>query len=193
MKLSCVVSSYDRPADLAVCLGSLRLQRHIGSRELYPVEIVVTDNSPAEINRRVAEQFQVIYLPTHTACPYSAAELGVEVATGEYVCFPSDDNYYVPEFAARMMRMADNQQLDFVHCDMLYDPRMGGNYAPIPTSLQVGGIDKGGFCLRRSLFQSIGGFPGKTGGASCSDGLLAEAIAPICRHARLPELLWFHG
>ncbi len=193
MVLSCIVSSYDRPDDLAICLGSLRLQRHIGSGDRFLLELIVTDNSPDERNRAAAEQYRAIYLPTRMGECYGAAEAGASIATGEFLCFPSDDNYYVPEFAARMMRKAQTDSLDFVHCDMLYDPRMGGNYAVIPTSLHVGGIDKGGFCIRRSLFQSIGGFPGKTGGASSADGLLAERIAPICRHGRIPELLWFHG
>lgn len=198
--LSLIVSVFDRTEHLKLVLQSLKLQT-VASQ----IEIIVTDNSPNSMHREVAESFGARYLPTKMRECYEAAEYGAAFATGEYLGFPSDDNWYAPEYAERMLRAAMEKSWDLVYCDALFDPR-GPSIGDHPVSGIWQGrhfilrglpimnhIDKGGFIVRRSLFSSIGGFPGKTGLRCAADGCFVETAAAQCAHGRVPEVMWFHG
>ncbi len=174
--VSFIISSYERPEYLLTCLASLSIQT--GEKEL-----LVTCNSPANsemgiANREVAQRLGArVY---HTGAPdsYYAAEMVVGEAKGEWLCFPSDDSYYVPLFMPYMVVQAVTNQWDFIYCDMLYTSKWT---EPVPWAYSVMDvrpvrhyIDKTCFLMKRHLFN---GFPGKRGGAPCeADGELAEEL-----------------
>ena len=148
--LTAIVTSFERPDELEVCLGSLRNQRRSSDRHSkFDIEIIVTDNTVAYFVRkdieRVCNDMWCDYVYTNTTDCYTAAERVIDDAKGDFLCFPSDDNYYVPEFAYRMLKKAD-EGYDFVYCDMLYDPRP--QYRDVYTvhscSPKLCHIDKGG-------------------------------------------------
>src|SRR5437588_10952698 len=91
--LTFIVSAHDNPAELHVCLSSLRLQTLQG-------EIIVCDNSERWFNeiRLLAQQDQVNYWRGQPTDGYytSANKLIFNRSTEEFLCFPSSDSYYVP-------------------------------------------------------------------------------------------------
>ena len=198
--LSMIVSAYDRPEHLKLCLQSLRLQTAAGL-----IQIFVADNSPSAANRRVTidchakaiGEAAVFYTNTAMRECYEAAEAIAKngFLVGDFLGFPSDDNWYSPHYCEKMLEAAQANSWDLVYCDALFDPRpsWSGKHCVMEGFPAPGRIDKGGFIVRRSLFLDMGGFPGKNGGASASDGLFCQAAAVRCAHGRVPEVMWFHG
>lgn len=188
-KCSFIVSAYDRQDHLACLLYSLKVQTE------RDWEVIVTDNSPDAINLWVAQELaeedsRFGYLSTKRADCYEAANRAVESATGQYLCFPSDDGYYTPQFLEVMY--AAGEGADLVYCDAVY----GGNGCPYPCLLDAapvaGRIDKGGFLLKRELFP---GFQGPFGVDRAADAWLIERIAqtPGARVVKAPGILWVHN
>lgn len=204
--ISFIVSAMDRTPMLKVALGSIACQS-VGVRE-----IIVVDNSrnygTRQRNRAVAWEYGAHHLECATRGiwdEYTASEEGVRIACGDWLCFPSEDSYYVPEFAKFMLTHADMHGLDMVYCDMLYDPRMYGVYkvaeAPLgndtaETGLGATGIvDKTAFLVRRERFFP---FPDKAeyvpGQPRRGDvRFIDEAIRRGYKHGRCPGVLVVHN
>lgn len=196
MKLSYIVSTYHRPDALRCILSSLMLQTHTD------FEVIVVDNSidsyvisdNAAHVAAICQGKDYLHLATRKATCYHSSDIGAQVATGDYVCFPSDDSYYCPKFGEKMMAAAESQALDLVYCDIVYDDRCGfGRYMQTDTQPVCFAIDKMAFILRRQLFTSFPGKPDSDIPAPC-DGLLIDAlIASGVRHAKVSECLGVHN
>jgi len=194
-RISAIVSSYLQPEHLWIVLASLRVQREVTKPWAeVPLEIIVTDDGNLKENEAVALHYGCKYITTNFGCCYSAAEVGVEASTCEWLIFPSHDNYYVPEYAARLLNSADKNNLDLVFCDLIHDPRYIGKYHMFHTKPKIGRIDKGCFMVKREIYNKVGGFTGKSPGhRTFSDGIFIEAASKICKWGRVPEPLMFHG
>lgn len=176
-RISFIVSAYDRPDALKLCLLSLILQTE------HNWEAIVTDNNPVALHSAFTLQVvqelddsRIRYLHTGHSAPecYRAAEIAAEVAHGDFLCFPSDDSYYAPYFAERLLALADQNSFELVFSDLvIIGP---DNAIVLPCAAACCHIDKTNFLLKRSRFTE---FPGKSleqGGRSCSDGLLIDEV-----------------
>jgi len=184
-----IVSAFEKPLTLNCCLASLNAQKGM------EIEIIVACNSRGD-GVCVAHDLAAMYFEArviHTGrmgagdC-YSAAEIVVREARGEWLCFPSDDSYYVPTFLERMIETATTNSWEFVYCDMLYASRWTrGEYRVMNVQPKRGAIDKTCFMVRRDKFPDTG-FPGRAGGGKAceADGELAEYLAGTCRHGKAP-------
>jgi glycosyltransferase involved in cell wall biosynthesis len=115
--ISYIVSCYNRPELLPICLHSLKVQTHKN------FEVIVTDNAK---DSKVANRHKQIvaelnqgdgrfrYLKTNGKDCYWSAETGVKKARGNWYCFPCDDIYYVPQFGHKLLSAAVKNQWDFV-------------------------------------------------------------------------------
>lgn len=188
--ISYVVSCYDRPADLRVCLSSLAAQRYKNH------QIIVTDNADDLAmfaqNKEIAQSWGATYLKTNGPTCYHSAEEGAKVARGEYLCFPSDDSYYVPFYAWEMLKAARDNDADLVFSDMVYGRWPHMKYEHWVTEPRLNRIDKTNFLVRRSVFT---GFPQKPDSAiacACDGHMVDELVArgakvvgvaqPLCVH-----------
>lgn len=192
--LSFIVSAYDRPWLLTCCLASLRSQTH------QNIEVIVTDNGDDVANvaehRAACAYFGATHIRTEGPTCYHSAEVGAVKAKGEYLCFPSDDSYYVPTFAAEMLTMARDNQLDLAYCEMIYNPRGTVNhYHVLGVQPRLNMIDKTGFLVRKDKFH---GFPGKpeTAAPCGADGLFVDQMVNSVlgvRHQKHPGILVVHN
>lgn len=179
---------------LAVVLHCLAVQT------FTDFEVIVADNGESQLlNRELIESLDYRFKHRNTKAVgfkdcYSAAEWVVEKeCRGDFVCFPSDDSYYVPCFAQDMLEAAESNKWDLVYCNMLYDARFNGHYyAPIDVAPVLNRIDKTGFILRRSWFE---GFPGKVAEGPCkADGELIESLVERgISHGKVPGFLMVHN
>lgn len=193
MRCSFIVSAYDRPAYLRCALSSLEIQT------CRDHEVIVVDNAVdptlQQRNESVTAEFSARdprfrYLYTGAPSCYHSSEIGADHAGGEYLCFPSDDGYYIPSFLERMLSVSP---AGIIHCDCLYGHRTRG-YFVLQSSLRVCRIDKGGFLIRRELFYSVGRFKTKVAGRCNADGDLAEAVKRShARECKIPGILWTHN
>jgi|HubBroStandDraft_1064217.scaffolds.fasta_scaffold55935_1 hypothetical protein len=181
-----IVSAYDRPHHLRVCLASLLLQQK-------PCIVVVTDNSPDQENKIVCEEFGCLYMHTRAPQCYHSAEMAVTAYQDtDWYCFPSDDSYYVPTFLETMRTTAERNSLDLVYCDCLYDQRFWGDrYEVLRTTPRLCGIDKTSFLVKREWMID---WPGKGPGPTASDGLLIEELVRRgIRHGKAPGVMVVHN
>lgn len=197
-KISFIVSAYDRPRQLACVLASLQVQT------FENIEVVVVDNQrdyavrhENETRVRNMVDRRMRYAACECAHCYYSSEQGASLVCGEWLCFPSDDNYYVPAFAELMLKAAEltegNEGVGFVYCDMVYDPRLHGVYSVVDVRPQVNNVDKGGFLIRRELFLEVGGFPDKENGVVCDGLLIEELVRRGVRGVKAPGVLWVHN
>lgn len=196
MKLSFVVSCFNRPDLLGCCLYSLKGQT------LPDFEVLVTDN--AVDHRRSRNRAMVLgmndprfrYANPRTPGCYHSAEWALPQVTGEFVCFPSDDSYYVPVFAETMLEAAEERRWDLVYCDAVYSrgwfKGVDGGYRAVTVEPKLHHIDKTFFIVRR---RSMIEWPNKIPNAPCwSDGYLVEALRNRgVRHGKVDEVLVVHN
>lgn len=160
--ISFIVSHYNRPIALMGCIAALLQQ--VGDNE-----IIITDNSTQETAIQFAKNLcelspRITWLDTSlfctaednlTAC-YRAANVAVGQATKEWVCFPSDDSYYVPNFVQIMLDTAVSQDLEMVYSDFIYDPRWNQlTYTVVQAAPRYYFFDKTCFILKRDRFKGF--------------------------------------
>jgi hypothetical protein len=197
-----IVSAHSRPQALRCVLASLQCQTD-GN-----FEVIIADNNPESNNWDVVNEmkdlrFCWVNTAQHATDPawdcYWAAEWVVNsgLAHGEFLCFPSDDSYYVPVFQETLVNQAWLNNWSLVFCDMLYDRRMnGGKYAHFITDVYSGRIDKTCFLLRRDAWI---GFPDKPHGAPAPSDCDGKMIAQITRgtlhvpYGHIEEILCVHN
>ena len=133
-RVSIVTTVYDRMACLDRCL---RAMRHSAYQDFE--QIVVSDSPPLPVReqvRQLAERAgpQVLYLnhaPRANDWGMTPAWAGVRAATGDYVCFLSDDNAYLPGHLAPLVAALDvDPSLGFVYSSCLYAGRKVLREAP---------------------------------------------------------------
>jgi glycosyltransferase involved in cell wall biosynthesis len=152
-RVSIVTTVYDRVACLARCLRSVQHGEYTDLEQ-----IVVSDAPPdpivADIARLVTHAprvSQYLNLPMRTNdWGISPASAGLKASRGEYVCFLSDDNAYLPNHFAPLVAALDaDPDLGFVYSSCLYAGRKELRYCP-PVGA---GIDLGQPLFRRSVLR----------------------------------------
>lgn len=185
-RLSFVVVACSKPQSLRTCLSSLVEQTE------GDIEIIVADNTPNEdsgsiaFNRefcRMDSRIRYEWVADRTAidkphirhkhCLYTATEIGVELATGDWLAFPSQDDYATPVLAERMLAVADETGAEFVHCDVVLGGP-GHGYFTLGTAPRNCAIDKCAFIMKRSWF--VEGFTGKHENYELEDGYFVERL-----------------
>jgi len=189
-----IVSAFNRPTELKLCLLSLVLQTRIDWLA------IVTDNASDSLYQDLNEEAvrwvgddRITYMHTGRNCVscYHSGEVGAIEATGNWLIFPSDDSYYCPEFLERMLEV--EQDADCIFCDVLYDRRLAGRRAVLSTEPREGAIDKICFAVRRDKFI---GFPDQPadGRSFPADGKAIERmVASGYRMRKIDECLVVHS
>lgn len=91
--LSVIIATCDRPSQLATCLQQLKQQSIDGIN----IETIVVDESTTAINANTISRFKVDkYTSKIKEGLYGAyaKDIGINLASGQYVCFWDDDNIY---------------------------------------------------------------------------------------------------
>ncbi len=153
-----IVSTFNKSLQLMTCITSLLVQG--GDKE-----IIICDNSdnPDSIqgNESVANLAPHIIRrvdtreiePKEYAC-FASANGVYKEAKGDWLCFPSDDSYYVPGYSTIMLEHAKKFNWDLVYCDFLYDPRYNGCYYQVVQAAPIARcIDKTVFMVKKEVFK----------------------------------------
>jgi glycosyltransferase involved in cell wall biosynthesis len=152
-RVSIITTVFDRVACLRRCLRSVQ---HLQFADCE--QIVVSDAPPAPVVQQiaalVAESPRIhtyINLPTRkNDWGISPAAAGLSAATGEFVCFLSDDNAFLPNHFGPLIAALDaDARLGFAYSSCLYAGRKELRYAP-PRGA---GIDLGQPLFRRSVLK----------------------------------------
>jgi len=150
-RVSIITTVYDRVDCLARCLRSTR---YLAYRDFE--QIVVSDDPPmdalADIIHLCAESgVRHFNLPSRTNnWGHAPAVAGLNAAVGEFVCFLSDDNAYLPDHFDPLVAAFDaDPSLGFVYSSCLYNARKELRWCP-PVGA---GIDLGQPLFRRAVLR----------------------------------------
>ncbi|MBH3141178.1 MULTISPECIES: glycosyltransferase family 2 protein [Serratia] len=122
IKVSVIIPTYGRSELLARAIDSVLAQTH------QPVDIVVVDDNPPDHPQRQATRErlagyiaagQIVYCPrARNGGGARARNSGILRATGEYLTFLDDDDYYHPEKIARQLAFMQRGDYPVSLCDM---------------------------------------------------------------------------
>lgn len=196
--LTYIVSAFNRPELLPICLHSLATQTH------HNAEIIVADNAPAASfaanrHKEIVEALsdpRMRYINTAskkagTDC-YEASEWVIKnAAKGMWLAFPCDDCYYVPDFGQRMLTEAYSRNLDMVYCNELIGPDAAGGGAYHVWDVQPKRIPKTAFIIRASAFPGWCERPKSAVPVGCDFVLGQQMQGP--RQGKLNECLLAHN
>lgn len=144
MKVSCILTSFNRPLWVQDALKSVALQTH------QDVELIVIDESETFDIREVLRQFDFPSLVVRRFEVDAAVRrlenrlsincnLGLNLATGDLICFLADDDYYYPGwFSAASAWFEANQEKRAAFGKLVYsyDRLMGFERNPDPSMIR---------------------------------------------------------
>lgn len=154
--ISFIIATYNRPDYLAILLWSIKNQT---SKDW---EVIVMDEGENQsvvdmandkrIKRYTFERIEMT--DGRGSCGILPKNAGVKYAKGEYLCFPSEDTYYVPIFVEEMLKQSEN--LDIVMCNFLYGvnewKNKPQNYSVIQAYPSVGSIDTCNYIIKPKIY-----------------------------------------
>lgn len=130
--LSVIVTSYNIEKYLAKCLDTV-INQTLKDLEIIVVDDGSTDGTPGII-RKYAEmdaRIRPIYLEENTIGGVaSAANAGLDAATGEYVGFADGDDYLEPDMFDKLVTAAKTHQSDLAMCKYMLIDETGAKAAP---------------------------------------------------------------
>jgi glycosyltransferase involved in cell wall biosynthesis len=198
--ISYIVSAYDRPELLPVCLWSIKAQTH------QDFEVIVTDNAT---DKKIAAKHKAIVASMKDArfkyvrtagkikvsdCFWSAEYAVKKMARGKWYCFPCDDTYYAPEFAQRMLAAAYAHNWEFVLCGKpVVGPAASGGAgywiweSPIHRSIKTA------FMVKASRFGSFENKPHKSMAANADYAFGMQMQKYGVRCGIVNEPMMFHN
>ena len=189
--VSFIVTAHSKPEALRITLSSLLLQQKVS------METLVSNNATSKYFRdaisSVCKEYKVREVQNAAPECYSAIELLAPSATGKFLCFPSEEDYYTPVFARKLLDHARRYKLHLVYCDSLYDSRVFGSYEVMRVQPLMGHIDKGGFLLRRNLFNGFPGTPLENIPTLCDGALIERLRGDGIAFGKICEVLWVHN
>lgn len=112
-KISIIVPVYDVEVYLRECISSIRNQT------FENLEIILIDDGSPDYCGKIIDEVasldsRVIAVHTENCGVSSARNLGLAIATGDYVCFVDADDVLAPTFAYEMLKLAVDFNAEFV-------------------------------------------------------------------------------
>jgi hypothetical protein len=154
--ISFVIPTFKRPQKLE------RLLRSIQSATGFSREIVVVDDDPAGSGFNPCQEHGAVYLQkgNHTRGPGASRNIGAEHATGEWVCFVDDDDWFDSVSLSNLSeKLLQDQRGVLIHTDYVIETLDGAekvttNGVSRQDLLLCNRIAVGSFFIRRCELQS---------------------------------------
>jgi glucosyl-dolichyl phosphate glucuronosyltransferase len=178
VNITIVLATYNRAPMLRKALESL-VQQETGGKFSYDILVVddgSTDDTAAVVRERseAASEASITYIYQENAGPYSARNLGVKMARGDWLAFFDDDQWAEPRWLGELYLSAQEAEADCVGGAILLDlpepismklgPRTRWLLSETPPGQKIRGsavkkyIGSGNILIRRSLFKRVGAF-----------------------------------
>lgn len=113
--VSVVIPVYNIAPHLPQCLDSV-LGQSLSDLEVICVDDGSTDESPAILARYAAADSRIIVVTRENGGPGAARNTGLEQARGRYLIFLDSDDWFEPDFLARMVGRAEETGADVTIC-----------------------------------------------------------------------------
>lgn len=120
--------------------------------------------------------------------------IGMSIASGDFILNTNDDNYYVPVFLENIENeINNNPNINFVYYDMVHNYNMPKNknrrdYGLFVPELKVEGIDIGQFVVKSELIKNR-----KFQSTPIADGLIVEEMLSELKPSYVNKILFIHN
>ncbi len=132
-KVSIVIPVYNNSPYLDECLKSV-IQQTYKNLEIIIVDDNSTDNSLEVIEGYHDKRIRVLKLRKNSGAAI-ARNKGVEIATGDYLCFLDSDDYWVNDKIERQVKFISDNKYAFIYGDYAYYNNGKAKKVCVPKSL----------------------------------------------------------
>ena len=151
-KISVIIPSYNREYCITKTIDSVLVQTY-SNFEILVIDDGSTDNTKDLILKRYSEERRVIYIYKDNGGVSSARNLGINKATGEFVCFlDSDDTWYPWKVDYQVKVMQEFPQVGMVWTDMEAINPEGKRINPAYLTTMYSNYDR---FTRDQIFQEV--------------------------------------
>lgn len=155
MKIEFIIPAYGRPTNLVMTLGSLFSQTNPNFKVHVIADTEYEGFDWAVSTFKHDERLKVTVLETrYNDWGHTPRNVGLDMATEEWVVITGDDNYYAPTFVDEFLSVV-NDKTGFVYCNMVHNVHSANSYIPVSCRTEFGAIDMGNFMTRRQLVGNI--------------------------------------
>jgi glycosyltransferase involved in cell wall biosynthesis len=154
-KIEFVIPTYERTDHLMCIINSIYAQRS----DKWKIHVVADCPPEGQLNK-VMKYFEgddrikfTITDKRYNDWGHTPRNIGVQMATEDWVVMTGEDNYYVPVFVDHFLAEVTNDT-HFIYCDMIHN-WVNSEYAYIPAEPVYGRIDIGNFASRTELAKQI--------------------------------------
>jgi len=158
MKVSCIVPVFNGERYLGETLDSVFAQTH------RPLEVIVADDGSTDRSAEIARGYPrpVVYVHQANAGHAAARNLGLTVATGEFIAFIDADDLWHSEKIERQLRLfaaRSDLGIVFTHLENFWSPDGDPASRPDEEAFRpVPGYTSVSMLARRDVFTRVGGF-----------------------------------
>lgn len=117
-KISVIVPIFNSESCLEKCLNSI-LNQTLDNIEIILIDDGSTDNSLSIIKNYSKRYSNIIYRSKKNEGQAIARNLGIEIATGEFICFVDSDDYVESTMLEELYKSATENNSDIVICDYI--------------------------------------------------------------------------
>jgi glycosyltransferase involved in cell wall biosynthesis len=158
--ISCIVPVYNGEKYLGEAIESIFKQT------CQPIEIIIADDGSTDGTAKVARRYgeQIRYVKQPNAGPAAARNLGINVATGEFLAFLDADDVWGPEKSAlQMARFQARPELEYCvgYVQNFWIPELREEeerFREHRISKPLPGYATGTLLVRRGFFDAVGPF-----------------------------------
>ena len=192
--ISFIVATYNRPKNLKVLLDCLIAQDNDDWECLVMDEGDNRHIIPNDARFKYHPITRVMPFPNEPRGSFGLLpkQHGIQYALGDWVCFPCDDVYYVPQFVSIMANATKNPS-DIIACDFVYDRN---DYNVPKTHPKVGGISSCNYIIKKDCIGNtkFSEFFSDIAHMGIADGLFIEKlVAGGASFQRIPKALMVYN
>lgn len=118
-KVSIVVPVYNVEKYLQYCIDSLVSQTYL-NLEIILVDDASTDNCPAICDEAARKDGRIKVIHKNNGGAASARNAGLNIVTGDYVCFVDSDDYVENKYVQRLVNVLEQENADAAVCGFWY-------------------------------------------------------------------------
>lgn len=133
MKVSVIVPVYNTSKYLRRCAD------HLVNQSLEDIEIIFINDGSTDNSLEILEEYKEAYpnkvkiVTKENGGQATARNLGIKLASGDYIAFADSDDYIEEQMLADMLNTAISKKADYVECHFHFIEDKNGEYTELKT------------------------------------------------------------
>lgn len=115
MKVSIIIPAYNASKYIKRCIASLLNQTYKN------IEIIVVNDGSTDNTLEMAKQFDITVLDKENGGVSSARNMGLKIATGDYICFVDADDYVEKNYIESVINVIKENNYDIIETPLLFE------------------------------------------------------------------------